>query len=112
MVEAARLRLFGNLDTATDVLEDLLQNASSEAVRLKAVEVVYDRAGLRGGTEIDVTVTTTDPAEALRERLETLRKRTIEGEITDRGEITSSSNELESTAQIVESTNGDSAISP
>ena len=85
VVESARLRLIGSTDQAVDWLLDLAENSTSDAVRLKATTEVMDRAGVKGGMEVDVNVThSTDPAELLRERLATLRKRTIEGEIAKR----------------------------
>ena len=85
MVESARLRLIGSTDQAVDWLLDLAENSTSDAVRLKATTEVMDRAGVKGGMEVDVNVThSSDPAELLRERLATLRKRTIEGEIAKR----------------------------
>lgn len=87
VVESARLRLVGNLDDATDVLEDLMHNSTSDAVRLKAVELVYDRTGLRGGFEVDVQVDDKrDPSDVLRDRINTLRQRTIEGELVRRAD--------------------------
>lgn len=82
LVESARLRLIGATDQAVDWLVDLAENSTSDAVRLKATTEVLDRAGVRGGVEVDVSVSTSkDPADILRERLSTLKKRTIEGEL-------------------------------
>lgn len=80
LVTAARLRLVGDLDEATDHLEDLMRNSSSDSVRLKAVEMVYDRAGLRGGTELDITVEDArlDPAALLRDRIAKTRERVLD----------------------------------
>jgi hypothetical protein len=38
------------------MLEDLMENAESEPVKLKAATEILDRAGVRGGIEIDTTV--------------------------------------------------------
>lgn len=85
MVESARLRLIGATDQAVDWLLDLAANSTSDAVRLKATTEVMDRAGVRGGVEVDVQVDTKqDPATLIREKLEVLRKRTIEGEVMHR----------------------------
>lgn len=85
VVESARLRLIDRSDEAVDWLLDLGRNSTSDAVRLKAATEVLDRSGVKGGIEVDVNVThTADPAELLRERLATLRKRTIEGEVAKR----------------------------
>lgn len=60
-----------------DALEDLALNAASEPVRLKAVTEILDRAGVRGGVEIDhhVEIEITNPAEKVRERLRVLAER-------------------------------------
>lgn len=88
MVEAARLRLIGATDEAVDWLLELAESSTSDAVRLKATTEVLDRAGVRGGVEVDVTVgEKVDPAQALRDRLAVLRKRTIEGELVDRAAV-------------------------
>lgn len=85
VVEAARLRLVGSADMAVDVIEDLAQNSISDAVRLKAAESILDRVGVRGGVEIDVQVDDKrDPSDVLRDRINTLRQRTIEGELVRR----------------------------
>lgn len=91
IIQAARMRLIDDTQEAVTVLEDLLQNAASEAVRLKAATEVLDRSGVRGGVDVDVTVTNSqDPAAVLRERLSTLKARTdaivIEGEVLDPAE--------------------------
>ena len=84
MVESARLRLIGSLDDATDWLLELAEKSTSDAVRLKATTEVMDRAGLKGGVEIDVNVSETqNPGDVLRERLEQLKRRTIEGQLAD-----------------------------
>lgn len=79
VVESARLRLIGNTDQAVDVLEQLMQPGTSENVRLKAAESVLDRSGIRGGVDIHTeTEITVNPSELLTQRLEQLRRRSIE----------------------------------
>jgi hypothetical protein len=96
MVEAARLRLIGATDEAVDWLLELAESSTSDAVRLKATTEVLDRAGVRGGVEVDVTVgEKVDPAQALRDRLAVLRKRTIEGELVDRAAVDAATEALE-----------------
>lgn len=69
-VEAARMRLVENLDLAVDVLEDLMQPGTAEAIRLKAAESVMDRTGLRGGFEVQIDAeVTVNPADTVKERL-------------------------------------------
>jgi hypothetical protein len=74
-VERARLKLAQSAPFAVDVLEDLMENAESEPVKLKAASEILDRAGIKGGYEFDVNLEVTDgrPASAvIAERLERL----------------------------------------
>ncbi len=85
IVESARLKLIDSSDEAADWLIDLGRNANSEAVRLGAAKEVLDRAGVRGGTEVDVVVSSSAaPADILRERLAKLKDRSV---AADRGVI-------------------------
>jgi hypothetical protein len=71
-VERARRKLIQAAPYAVDVLEDLMENAVSEPVKLKASTEILDRAGLRGGMEIDMGVEVKDarsPAQIVAERL-------------------------------------------
>lgn len=91
VVRAARMRLIDSTEMAMETIDDLMINATSEAVRLKAATEVLDRAGVRGGTEVDVTVREgQDPADLLRKRLEQLRANamTIDGEVLHREDVT------------------------
>lgn len=73
--EAARLRLLDSTDIAIDVLEDLMQPGTGEAIRLKSAESILDRAGIRGGFEIQVEGDiTASPADELKKRLAELQK--------------------------------------
>lgn len=75
VVEAGRLRLIDEADPAIDQLVALMQPGTAEAIRLKAATEVLDRAGIRGGFEVDVEVEVREsPAEALRKRLDELQK--------------------------------------
>lgn len=74
-VERARIKLAQSAPFAVDVLEDLMENAESEPVRLKAASDILDRAGIKGGYEFDVNVEVTDArpaAQVIAERLERL----------------------------------------
>jgi hypothetical protein len=53
------------------MLEQLMESAESEPVKLKAATEILDRAGIRGGVEIDAKVEVNErPAEEqIRERL-------------------------------------------
>lgn len=76
IVEAARLRLVDSADMALDVIHDLYSNpGTSEGIRLKAATEVLDRAGIRGGIEIDVTIEeTSSPVDELKKRILELKK--------------------------------------
>lgn len=74
-VERARLKLAQSAPFAVDVLEDLMENAESEPVKLKAASEILDRAGIKGGYEFDVNVEVNDArpaATVIAERLERL----------------------------------------
>lgn len=72
-VEAARMRLVGNIDLAVDTLISLTEVGTADGVRLKAATEIMDRAGLRAGIEIDineeVTITTSDDIKKQLEKL-------------------------------------------
>ena len=70
-VEIARQKISQASTYAVDVLEELMESAISEPVKLKAATEILDRAGVRGGMELNIDVKTTDrsPAEILAERL-------------------------------------------
>ena len=59
-LERARKRITQAAPYAVDILEDLMINAASEPVRLKASTEILDRAGIRGGIEFDANVNVTD----------------------------------------------------
>jgi len=75
-VERARKKLMQSAPYAVDVLEELMETAQSEPVRLKASAEILDRAGVRSGMEIDLGVEVKDarsPAEIVQERLAKLQ---------------------------------------
>jgi hypothetical protein len=55
-VERARKKLMQAAPYAVDTLEELMETAINEQVRLKASSEILDRAGVRGGTELDVGI--------------------------------------------------------
>jgi hypothetical protein len=74
-VERARAKLTQAAPYAVDVLEELMETAASEPVRLKASTEILDRAGVRGGIEFNAKITVADardPAEIVAERLQRL----------------------------------------
>jgi hypothetical protein len=75
-IERARAKLVQAAPYAVDVLEELMETAESEPVRLKASTEILDRAGVRGGTDLSVDVTVDDkrdPHDIVLERLNRLR---------------------------------------
>ena len=77
-VEDARLRLLLATEDAVVVLETLMDEGQSEAVRLRAAVEILDRAGIRGGVEIRPLPVHESPAEVLQQRLATLSRRMSE----------------------------------
>ena len=77
VVESARLKLIGRADEAADWLIELAEGASSEAVRLKATESVLAIAGIRGGTDVNISIAESNinPADVLKDRLKQLAER-------------------------------------
>jgi hypothetical protein len=64
---------------AVDKLEELMEYAESEPVMLKAATEILDRAGVRGGVEIDtnVNIDVRPAAEVINERLNRLAQGAI-----------------------------------
>jgi hypothetical protein len=79
-IERARTKLQQAAPYAVDMLEDLMENAESEPVKLKAATEILDRAGVRGGIEIDSTVNidVRPAASIISERLNRLASGAIE----------------------------------
>ena len=70
-IERARERLQQAAPYAVDQLEALMLEAESEPVKLKAATEILDRAGIRGGVEIDsnVNIDVRPAADIIQERL-------------------------------------------
>jgi hypothetical protein len=49
---------------AVDVLEELMESAQSEPVRLKASTEILDRAGIRAGQDLNIDIEVTDSRSA------------------------------------------------
>ena len=79
-IERARQKLTQAAPYAVDMLEDLMENAESEPVKLKAATEILDRAGVRGGIEIDSTINldVKPAASIIAERLNRLASGAIE----------------------------------
>ena len=74
-IERARAKLTQAAPYAVDMLEDMMENAVSEPVKLKAATEILDRAGVRGGIEFDASIKVTDGRPAaiiIQERLDRL----------------------------------------
>ena len=73
-IERAREKLMQAAPYAVDKLEEMMEFAESEPVKLKAATEILDRAGVRGGYEIDAnqTIDVRPAAEIIAERLERL----------------------------------------
>ena len=88
-IERAREKLIQAAPYAVDKLEELMEFAESEPVKLKAATEILDRAGVRGGVEIDTTVNVDvrPAAQVIAERLErlTLGASTAARLLTDNG---------------------------
>lgn len=78
-IERARAKLVQAAPYAVDLLEDLMENAESEPVKLKAATEILDRAGVRGGVEIDtnVNIDVRPAASVIAERLDRLAQGAI-----------------------------------
>lgn len=75
-IERARRKLVQAAPYAVDVLEQLMESAESEPVRLKASTEILDRAGLRGGQDINIDMEVTEgrpAAQVVMERLNRLK---------------------------------------
>lgn len=79
-VENARILLLTSGEDLVDLLIDLARNANSEAVKLGAINSALDRAGIKGGQDVNITVSAGEsPHDVLAERLTKLRSRVVEG---------------------------------
>ena len=81
-VERARQRLTQAAPNAVDILEDLMDNAESEPVKLKAATEILDRAGVRAGFDIntEVSLDVRPAASIIAERLQRLSNNAIEAQ--------------------------------
>lgn len=79
-IERARQKLMQAAPYAVDKLEELMDFAESEPVRLKAATEILDRAGVRGGVEIDtnVNIDVRPAADVIAERLSRLSRGALE----------------------------------
>jgi hypothetical protein len=78
-VARARSRAYQAAPIAVEILEQLMESAESEPVKLKAATEILDRAGVRGGIEIDakVDMVVRPASDLIEERLARLRPNAI-----------------------------------
>ena len=98
-VQKARQRAYQAAPAAIQILEQMMESAESEQVKLKAATEILDRAGIRGGVEIDAKVEVNErPADdIIRERLARL--------VPTVAKLTEKENDLEIEAEVVEDDN-------
>jgi hypothetical protein len=75
-IERARAKLMQSAPYAVDTLEQLMETAVSEPVKLKAATEILDRAGVRAGMDIGIDIDLKDsrsPAQIIAERLARLK---------------------------------------
>lgn len=73
---SVRMMLTEAAPKALEQVIDLSQNASAEAIRLKASTEILDRAGIKGGVDINVEVTqNVSAADEIRKRLSLMAER-------------------------------------
>lgn len=73
-IERARRKLMQAAPYAVDVLEELMETAESEPVRLKASTEILDRAGIRGGQDLNIEMEVTESRPAAQVVLERLAR--------------------------------------
>lgn len=108
-IERARQKLTQAAPYAVDMLEDMMENAISEPVKLKAATEILDRAGVRGGIEFDASVKVTDDRPAaviIQERLARLATGAalqVAGELAASGvELTNDTNDIHDAEEVEE----------
>jgi hypothetical protein len=85
-VEAAKLRLIEDADLAVDTLFELLKPGTAANVQLGAAKEILDRAGVKGGYDVNVEITTgSDPSEDILKKLQIMRER-AQPKLEDLGE--------------------------
>lgn len=88
VVESSRLQLMGMADDAVDVLAELIQPGVADQVRLKAVENILNRSGIKDAIEINVTHENVSQSAEIAKRLNLMRERmNPPEELEDTGEI-------------------------
>ena len=96
MMEAARLQLMDSIPDALGVVYTLAMNEETpDAVRLASARDILDRAGIKGGVDVNITVNEgTPPSEKMFEKLNSLRGEKPK-ELEDLGEVVDEEEEEE-----------------
>ena len=102
-VERAKLKAANLAERSMEGLAELAETATSEPVRLQAYNSLLDRAGVRGGSELEVkgTVELGLAENLIRERLNQIRKNSEPKELTD-GEAEETEAEIIVEAEVIE----------
>jgi hypothetical protein len=89
VVESARLELMGMADDAVEVLRDLIKPGVADAVRLKAVENILNRSGIKDAVDMNITVTSNSTAaEDIQKKLAVMAERMVpKADPEDLGEV-------------------------
>lgn len=104
VVESARLNLMGMAEDAAEVIRELLQPGTTEAIRLKAAENVLNRTGIKEALEMRIEVENkVSPAEDILSKIAIMRERNkaAEEEIVDAEEV--EAEEIESAQPLIQS---------
>lgn len=97
-ISRARNKILQAATYAVDVLEELMDDAQSEPVRLKAASEILDRAGVRGGIEVDLSgdVNIRSSSDIIAERLRKLSHPLLELPAAEDAVVVSSSTAADS----------------
>jgi hypothetical protein len=106
-IERARAKLTQAAPYAVDMLEDMMENAISEPVKLKAATEILDRAGVRGGIEFDTNIKVVDDRPAaiiIQERLDRLAAAAGERalELVQAGVVESDTSDIQDAEEVKE----------
>ena len=90
------MRLFGMVDDAVDGLDELIQQGTSPAIRLKAIEMVLNRTGLKDAVEVNVEVNhNVSASEEINKKLSMIRERLTPQPIEEFVEVSEESDDEE-----------------
>lgn len=91
---SVRMMMVQNAPKAFEILMDLAENSSADAIKLKASTEILDRAGIKGGFEVNVELqSNVSYADEISKKLALMHERMnadtkqIEEDLTDLGEV-------------------------